>query len=296
MSDFYPISPLVGITNTSYGAQAGVMDEKWACRVVRGKKIITEKTMPDLSLDNFVGVIYGHIRVEGLSRHSVARCAGRLMQFSRKYQTAGICPNFEIPDLVRDSEDGEEYIAATPSSTVEPESGGSTQAVPEDEEIVIESAHIGSLPNVVPIVGNKLWAKSVESHAIILNETIAYAGDLGPEHLDAMITRIANAMLKQWIDPSDPHQVVTKFCQMIQGCSKESQLPKTGVGKLTVETGKCEVLWMARELDPDADRFPAGYPCAFHELLAEKVAEIAGLEINVNTSSIGCTVDLKLPD
>ncbi|TXT55765.1 MAG: hypothetical protein BAJATHORv1_30146 [Candidatus Thorarchaeota archaeon] len=294
MSDFYPISPLVGITNTSYGAQAGVMDEMWACRVVRGKKIITEKTMTELALDNFVGIIYGHIRVEGLSRHSVAMCAGRLMQFARRYQTSGVSPDFEIPDLVRDGEDGTEYVAVTPSSSAE--SGGSSEAVPEESEVVIESAHIGSLPELKPIVGNKIWEKSVESHAIILNEAIAYASDLGQEHLEALLTRIANSMLKQWINPGNPHQVVTKFCQMIQGCSKESQLPKTGTNKLTVETGRCEVLWMARELDPDADKFPAGYPCAFHEMLAAKIAEIAGLEINVNTSSIGCTVDLKLPE
>ena len=102
MSDFYPVSPLVGITNTSYAAQAGVMNEKWAVRVVRGKKIIAEKTIPDLGIDNMVGVAYGHIRVEGLSRHAVAQMAGRLMQFARKYQTAGVCPNYEIPDLAYD--------------------------------------------------------------------------------------------------------------------------------------------------------------------------------------------------
>ena len=56
MSNFYPISPLVAITNTSYGAQAGVMDEMWAVRVVRGKKIIAEKTIPNLELENIVGV------------------------------------------------------------------------------------------------------------------------------------------------------------------------------------------------------------------------------------------------
>ena len=78
MSDFYPISPLVNITNTSYAAQAGVMDEKWAVRVVRGKKIIAEKTMLDLDVENIVGVAYGNIRVEGLSRHAIATMAGRI--------------------------------------------------------------------------------------------------------------------------------------------------------------------------------------------------------------------------
>ena len=82
MSDFYPISPIIGIINTSYGAQAGVMDEKWAVRVLRGKKIIAEKTIHELDLDSFVGVVYGHIRVEGLSRHSIAQCAGRMMQYA----------------------------------------------------------------------------------------------------------------------------------------------------------------------------------------------------------------------
>jgi len=89
MSNFYPISPLVGITNTSYGAQAGVMDDKWAVRVVRGKKIIAEKPIPGLELDNIVGVAYGHIRVEGLSRHAVATMAGRLMQFARRSDVRG---------------------------------------------------------------------------------------------------------------------------------------------------------------------------------------------------------------
>ncbi|MHA2178782.1 MAG: hypothetical protein ACXAAK_10580, partial [Candidatus Thorarchaeota archaeon] len=61
MSNFYPVSPLVAIPNTSYGAQAGVMNEMWAMRVVRGRKIIAEKTMPELDLENMVGVAYGHI-------------------------------------------------------------------------------------------------------------------------------------------------------------------------------------------------------------------------------------------
>ena len=50
MSDFYPVSPLVAIPNTSYGAQVGVMNEMWAVRVVRGKKILAEKTMPALKI------------------------------------------------------------------------------------------------------------------------------------------------------------------------------------------------------------------------------------------------------
>ena len=114
MSDFYPISPAILITNTSYMAQAGVMNEMWACRVIRGKKILAEKTMSELDLENYVGVIYGNIRVEGLSRHAVAQCAGRLMQFSRQYQTSGIAPNYEVEGLVYD--DGESYIEATPST------------------------------------------------------------------------------------------------------------------------------------------------------------------------------------
>ena len=119
MSDFYPVSPLVVIPNSSYGAQIGVMNEMWAVRVVRGKKILAEKTMPALELDNIIGIAYGNIRVEGLSRLAVANMSGRLMQFGRKYQTAGICPNYEIPDLAYDDGTtiGEQMAASSGSPT-----------------------------------------------------------------------------------------------------------------------------------------------------------------------------------
>ncbi|MCK5265273.1 MAG: hypothetical protein KAR03_06665, partial [Candidatus Thorarchaeota archaeon] len=73
-----------------------------------------------------VGVAYGHIRVEGLSRHAVATMSGRLMQFGRKYQTAGVSPNYENPDLAYDDGItlGEKAAAASgsPSATQAEES------------------------------------------------------------------------------------------------------------------------------------------------------------------------------
>ncbi|MFW9963971.1 MAG: hypothetical protein ACFFCX_10430, partial [Candidatus Sifarchaeia archaeon] len=171
MSDFYPVSPLVGITNTSYGAQVGVMTEMWAVRVVRGKKIIAEKTIPELDLDNIVGVAYGHIRVEGLSRHAVAMMAGRLMQFARKYQTAGVCPNYEIPDLSYDDGTTLGEIAAT--------ARGEVLVTAEDIAPFVDlpDIRIGEIPPIPRTTGEDSWVSIIESHAIMICEVAAYTAE-----------------------------------------------------------------------------------------------------------------------
>ena len=288
MSDFYPVSPLVGITNTSYAAQAGVMNEKWAVRVVRGKKIIAEKTIPDLGIDNMVGVAYGHIRVEGLSRHAVAQMAGRLMQFARKYQTAGVCPNYEIPDLAYDDGTTLGEIAASERGEVAVE-----DTTPSDE---LPDMRIGELPLLPRTTGDAAWTANIEAHATMICETAAYAAELPKGHLQNMFNRAADALIRQWAmsNPDEPPTALMKFTALIQACSDESQLPKTGPGTATIETGACKILSICRNLDPDASRIPAGYPCTFHEILAKKLSELSGAKISVNTSSTGCIVRISL--
>lgn len=290
MSDFYPVSPLVAITNTSYAAQAGVMDEKWAVRVVRGKKIIAEKTIPELGLENMVGIAYGHIRVEGLSRHAVAQMAGRLMQFARKYQTAGVCPNYEIPDLVYDDGTTVGDIAATARGEVIVTTEDTAPA--ED----LPDMRIGEIPPIPRTTGEAAWASNVEAHATMICEVAAYAKELPKGHLEIMFNRIADALIRQWAmsNPDEPPTAVMKFGALIQACSDESQQPKTGSGTATIETGVCKILSICRELDPDASRIPGGYPCAFHEIIAKKLSELSGAKISVNTSSTGCIVGISL--
>ncbi len=285
MGDFYPISPLVAITNTSYSAQAGVMDELWACRVARGKKILAEKTISELDLENFVGVIYGHIRVEGLSRHAVAQCAGRLMQFSRKYQQSGVAPNYEVPDLFRD--DGEEYIPESSSASTEEAavSGEVSEALPH--------MPIGHLPEITPQVGKNAWRYVAESHGTMICELAAYAATLPTGHLEVMFEKVADDLVRMWIDEGDPMMLPIKFGEMIFSCSSESQLPKTGTLTVSIETQGCEFLKAARLVDPDGSKLPRGYPCTFHEMIAKKVAEVTDLKIGVNTSSTGCIVTMS---
>ncbi len=285
MSAFYPISPTVMITNTSYSAQAGVMDELWACRVIRGKKILAEKTMSELSLDNFVGVIYGHIRVEGLSRHAVAMCAGRLMQFSRQYQTSGIAPNYEVPDLYYD--DGESYIEVGSSDQDE----GDVVAIETEE---LPHAPVGHLPTITPQAGKNAWRVIAEAHGAAICEFAVYASSLPEGHLNAMFEKLANELVRMWMDIEDPIILPIRFGELIYSCSGDSQLPKTGTLNVSVETQGCELLKMARRIDPNGNRMPAGYPCAFHEMLARKVAEITDLKIGVNTSSTGCIVTMSI--
>ncbi|MFW9909566.1 MAG: hypothetical protein ACFFEF_13425 [Candidatus Thorarchaeota archaeon] len=284
MGAFYPISPLVAITNTSYSAQAGVMDEMWACRVVRGKKIIVEKTISELDLESYVGVIYGHIRVEGLSRHAVAQCAGRLMQFSRKYQQAGVAPNYEIPDLFYD-EAGEEVTVESLSS--------SSDIVMEESAEVFSHAPVGQLPTITPQVGKNAWSYVAESHGIMICEMAAYAASLPEGHLTLMFEGVADDLIRKWIHPEDPMVLPIRFGEMIFSCSSDSQLPKTGTLNVSIETQGCEFLKAAREIDPDGTKLPRGYPCAFHEILARKVSEVTDLKIGVNTSSTGCIVTMS---
>ena len=291
MSDFYPISPLVSITNTSYAAQAGVMNDKWAVRVVRGKKIIAEKTMLDLDVENIVGVAYGNIRVEGLSRHAIATMAGRLMQFSRKYQTAGVCPNYEVPDLAYD--DG-----TTLGEKAAAESGEPTKA---DKEVSVTAElgdiRVGAIPEILKIKEVDGWNSAVEAQASFICEISGYAASLPAGHLDLMFTRAADQLIHYWVtsNPEDPGgAALKKFGAMIQSCSKESQMPKTGTGTATIETGTCEILRVCRDLDPDVDKIPAGYPCAFHEKIAAKLSELTGARVTVNTSSTGCIVSMSI--
>jgi hypothetical protein len=290
MSDFYPISPLVGITNTSYGAQAGVMDEMWAVRVVRGKKIIAEKTIPELELDNIVGVAYGHIRVEGLSRHAVATMAGRLMQYARKYQQSGVCPNYEIADLTY--EDGTTVAEQAVASQ-----GGVISS--KDEVSVLSSLpdlRVGETPPIPRTIGDDAWLSIVQAHAALICEISAYARNLPTGHLDLMFRRAADQIIHFWAVSSrdDPSAVLKKFGALIQSCSQESQLPKTGTGTATIETGSCEVLRICKTLDPDVSKMPAGYPCVFHEIIAEKISELTGAKVSVNTSSTGCIVSMSI--
>ena len=287
MSDFYPISPLVGITNTSYAAQAGVMNEMWAIRIVRGKKILAEKTIPDLELENMVGVAYGHIRVEGLSRHAVAQMAGRLMQFSRRYQTSGVCPNYEVPDLAYD--DGTTLASIAASAEVDASGIG---APPADEAEALPEMRIGEIPAIPRTIGEDAWSASVEAHAAMIGEMAAYGSTLPKGHLDAMFDRAADELIRYWAasNPDDPAAAIKKFGAMIQACAVESQLPKTGTQRATVETQNCDVLRICKAMDPDVNRIPPAYPCAFHETIARKLSELSGMKISVNTSSTGCIV------
>lgn len=288
MSEFYPISPIVGITNTSYGAQSGVMNEMWAVRVIRGKKIIAEKTIPDLELDNIVGVAYGHIRVEGLSRHAVAQMAGRLLQFARKYQTAGVCPNYEIPDLAYNDGITLGEIAATARGDVVIEGTAPSPELPD--------MRIGEIPPLLRTTGEAAWASNIEAHATMICEVAAYATELSKSHLENMFNRVADALINRWAmsNPDEPPTALLKFAALIQSCSDESQLPKTGSGTATIETGSCKILGICRDLDSDASRIPPGFPCAFHEMIATKLSDLTGTNVRINTSSTGCIVSISL--
>jgi hypothetical protein len=291
MSDFYPVSPIIGITNTSYGAQAGVMDEKWAVRVLRGKKIITEKPIHELDLDSFVGVVYGHIRVEGISRHTVAQCAGRMMQYARKFQTSGVAPDYEVTDLVREGEDGE-LITNKSADNGLPIADTSAAYIPTQEADV--DTRIGEFPDFTALNQKQAWKSSIEAQAALIARMATYGAALPEGHLGLMFGQAADEIVYQWGRSSDLHNPLLKFAELILGCTEEGQLPKTGTDKVTLDTSTCELLKKFKEMDPDGSRFPAGYPCAFHEMIAERVGQRVGAEINLNTSSIGCRVTFRL--
>lgn len=292
MSDFYPVSPVVGITNTSYGAQAGVMDGKWAARVIRGKKILAEKTINELDLDSLVGVIFGHARIEGLSRHAVAMCAGRLMQFARQYQQAGVCPNYDVGNLTRDGEDLKvEPAAAEENVSASVESMPSPQSTTELEPAITP---LGAVPIVKQASWQALWQGSVEDRAVLLAQIAAYGSSLPPGGLERMFNQTAEALVHMWAASGSAEEIVQRFAATILSCSSESQLPKTGTDRMTIETGRCQLLRVARETDPSGAIIPACYPCAYHEMIAKKVSSLVGLKIAINTSSTGCIVTVTV--
>jgi hypothetical protein len=291
MGEFYPISPLVNITNTSYAAQAGVMDEKWAARVVRGKKILAEKTVLQLDLDAFVGVIYGHIRLPGLSRHAVAQCAGRLMQFARKYQASGVSPDFEVPDLVRDDMSDHDIGGAEGASAYS-EVAADTSADAAVESLVQNP--IGALPEITKVEASAAWENEVEANAVVIQEMAAYGASLPEGHLNLMFDRAAETLVRLWSANEDPLYPVLKFGALILSCSNEGQVTTSSRTKLTLETGTCKLLSCARQLEESGTQSPPSYPCAFHEKLASKVSFVSGAKINLNISSTGCIVTMTL--
>ena len=298
MSDFYPISPLIGITNTSYAAQAGIMDDKWAIRVVRGKKVIAEKTMRNLDIESIVGIIYGHARIEGLSRHSVAMTAGRLMQFARRYQQSGVCPNFEVPDLVH--MDGSTGAVAEPQTSTH-DTGATESATggtaPQGGGVQVEEqpalAKLGRAPQLGDHSLKDLWRGCVEarSHAILGAAT--YAAELPEGHIEAMFDYIADNLVRDWSASGDSEQVIRRFALLIQSCSEDSQIPVTK-GQVTIENGACALMKKAQEMQSQGYQIPRGYPCKFHEAVAAKVSSITGVDILINASSTGCRVTFRV--
>ncbi len=292
MSDFYPVSPVVGITNTSYGAQAGVMDGKWAARVIRGKKILAEKTINELDLDSLVGVIFGHARIEGLSRHAVAMCAGRLMQFARQYQQAGVCPSYDVGDLARDGEGPQaEHAAGEASASISTDSASSSESTAEPD---LSIAPLGAVPAIKQASWQALWQGSAEDRAVLLAQMAANGSALPQGGLQRMIDQAAEAIVRMWASSGSAEEIVQRFAATILSCSSESQLPKTGTDRMTIETGRCQMLRVAREMDPSGTIIPAGYPCAYHETIAKRVSSLVGLKIAINTSSSGCIVTVTV--
>ena len=155
---------------------------------------------------------------------------------------------------------------------------------------------IGEIPPIPRTTGVDSWGSLIESHALMICEVASYASELPKGHLEIMFNRIAEALILQWAmsNPEEPPTAMMKFGALIQACSDESQLLKTGSGTATIETGACRILSICRSVDPDASKLPAGYPCALHEIIAKKLSELTGAKITVNTSSTGCIVGMSL--
>jgi len=212
------------------------------------------------------------------------------MQFGRKYQIAGICPNYEIPDLAYDDGTtvGEQMAVSSGSPTAADVGVSVTAELPD--------IRVGEIPPIPKVTEASAWASTIETQASLICEISAYTATLPEGHLDLMFTRAADQLIHYWVtsNPDDPNAALKKFGAMIQSCSNESQMPKTGTGTVTIETGTCEILRICRSLDPDVNKIPAGYPCAFHEKIAAKLSELTGAKVSVNTSSTGCIVGMSL--
>ncbi|MGV9168578.1 MAG: hypothetical protein ACOC38_01415 [Promethearchaeia archaeon] len=274
MSDFYPISPLVGIPNSSYGGQMGVLGDYWAVRVVRGKKILAEKEIRELMLENVVGVIYGHIRLEGLSRHTVARAAGRLMQFARRYQQSGLSPDYEVPDLVY--EDG--------SHT------GASQRQEEEvvEEPVLEGVSIESLPIITEKKAEKEFKAMMESHAFMLSEMAAYGNSLPEGHLNLMFRQASLGIVRAWNNKGNPTSAITRLAHLFLACSDQSEVQESDEDDLKIGVENCSLLEKSNKYQAIEGDFPARYPCIFHKLLAQHVADVTACKIEIELHNGGC--------
>ncbi|MHA2179253.1 MAG: hypothetical protein ACXAAK_12970, partial [Candidatus Thorarchaeota archaeon] len=205
-----------------------------------------------------------------------------------KYQTAGVCPNYEIPDLAYDDGTTLGDIAAKEKGEVAVESTAPTAELPD--------MRIGEIPPLLRTKEAGAWAANIEAHGTMICEISSFAAKLPKGNLESMFNRIADALIYRWAmtNPSEPPTALIKFASLIQSCSDESQLLKTGAGTATIETGTCKILGVCRDLDPDASNIPAGYPCIFHEMIAKKLTDLTGANVSINTSSTGCIVSFSL--
>ncbi|MBS3794500.1 MAG: hypothetical protein KGY80_06370 [Candidatus Thorarchaeota archaeon] len=283
MSDFYPISPLVGIPNSSYAGQMGVLGDYWAVRVVRGKKILAEKEIPELMLENVVGVIYGHIRLEGLSRHTVARASGRLMQFARRYQQSGLSPDYEVPELIYEN-----------GSQVGVSQAQEEQAV---KEPALERVNIETLPIVSEKEPENENKTIIESHAFMISEMAAYGNSLPEGHLDLMFKQASLGTVREWKNRGKPTSPITKLAHLFLGCSKDSAVQTSEEDSLEITVENCSLLQESNNYEAVEGVFPARYPCVFHKLIGEHMAEVTKCGINIELRDDGCrlSVSLKAP-
>jgi len=281
MSDFYPITPIVVITNTSYAGQAGVLGEKWAVRVIRGQKIIAEKPINELALESIVGMIYGHIRIEGLGRHAVAQTAGRLMQFSRRYQQSGVCPNYADPKLVYGDD-----VETSPTVYAEPET---TVAESKVEVTIVEE-----LPKISAFKIGKAWTAIVEAHSVMIARMAAYGASLPEGHLESMFEQAASDFVDLWFAQGEASELISRFAAMVQSCSRESTVSESTKSKIIIETVNCTLLESAGNLKKTGITFPSGFPCKFHEEVAKQISARTKTRISINTTSSGCTVTIVL--
>jgi hypothetical protein len=146
------------------------------------------------------------------------------MQFSRRYQQSGVCPNYADPRLVYGDE-----VETSPTAYAEPET---TAAEPK-----IEVTPVEELPKIPAFKISKAWTATIEAHSVMIARMAAYGASLPEGHLESMFEQAASDLVNLWFAQGEASELISRFAAMIQSCSKETTMSESTKSKIIMETG-----------------------------------------------------------
>ncbi|MHA1131283.1 MAG: hypothetical protein ACTSQQ_10810, partial [Candidatus Helarchaeota archaeon] len=122
LSKFIPYSSPIGIPGSSYMAQVGKKDDRWAVRIVKGKEILEEGYFDELNGNKMIAFIIQNLAIPMINPYQISQSVKALIKQAERG-----------PVQMAPSQSGAAAAAPVASaSTSVPEAPPSTAAAPGD--------------------------------------------------------------------------------------------------------------------------------------------------------------------